>query len=29
VDKAGQKRYVTEIVVSDILMVGPKEKKAS
>jgi single-strand DNA-binding protein len=28
-DKTGQKRYVTEIVVSDILMVGPKEKKAS
>ena len=29
VDKAGQKRYVTEIIVSDILMVGPKEKKAA
>lgn len=27
VDKQGQKKYVTEIVISDILMVGPKEKK--
>jgi single-strand DNA-binding protein len=29
VDKTGTKKYVTEILVNDILMVGPKEKKAS
>jgi single-strand DNA-binding protein len=29
VDKSGQKKYLTEIIVSDILMVGPKEKKAA
>lgn len=29
VDKNGTKRYVTEIVVNDILMVGPKDKKTT
>lgn len=29
VDKSGQKKYVTEIIVSEILMVGPKEKKSA
>ncbi len=28
-DKSGNKKYVTEIVVNDILMVGSKEKKNS
>lgn len=27
VDKNGVKKYVTEIIVNDILMVGPKERK--
>lgn len=27
VDKNGMKKYVTEIVISDIVLVGPKEKK--
>lgn len=29
VDKNGNKKYVTEIVVNDILMIGAKDKKAS
>ncbi len=28
-DKSGNKKYVTEIVVNDILMVGSKEKKSA
>jgi len=29
VDKNGQKKYITEIIVADILMLGSKEKKAA
>lgn len=29
IDKSGNKRYVTEIIVNDLLMVGPKDKKTN